>query len=99
MDFRPTELCKRIALEGQQEVSGGRQLAGHSPLPGTARLGLSAHGQMKSIELLRASNRRPAQERQCAAERRRLRAGFLFWTRTMGDEMGEIVVSLQIKRG
>lgn len=51
MDFRPTELCKRIVLEGQKKVSGGCQLAGHWPLPGTARPGLSAHGQMKSIEL------------------------------------------------
>lgn len=50
MDFRPTELCKRIVLEGQKKVSGGCQLAGHWPLPGTARPGLSAHGQMKSIE-------------------------------------------------
>lgn len=53
MDFRQTELCKRIVLEGQREVSGGCPLAGHSPLPGTARPGLSAHGQMKSIELAR----------------------------------------------
>lgn len=37
MDFRRTELCKRIVLEGQKKVSGGCQLAGHSPLPGTAR--------------------------------------------------------------
>lgn len=37
MDFRRTELCKRIVLEGQENVSGGCQLAGHSPLPGTAR--------------------------------------------------------------
>lgn len=50
MDFKQVRLCKRIALKDRRSLwrlSAGRPLAAAR----NCKAGLSAHGQMKSIEL------------------------------------------------
>lgn len=90
MDFRRTELCKRIVLEGQKKVSGGCPLAGHSPLPGTARPRPVSTwpDEIYRARAVETGDLRGQRERQCS-QRQRLHTGILFETHE-GDNMGRI---------